>query len=235
MAKTTTPAATFAAVLAEVAAEATPARPRNAQRTADRREVADTRTGAQRARVAAQAAREETAQAAAEGRTQGTETGTSRTGRNGKVPCACQQATDAETGKPLVAQCGKDTWRTFAPGHDARLKGALIRAGLAGRKVRIGSDATEYDATTAAGAWGFRELVAHGVANPGSKLAKRAARAAKAQAEDPQPAPRTLVAKVGRWEREGELVTLGDGQTAFRYTTKGGKVVETTKFAPVAK
>lgn len=243
MATKTDNTALFATVLAEVASEA-PARPRNAQRTADRREAtpaAPKPTAAKRARATAKKEAEATLQAAREGRTQGTQTGTPRTGRNGKVPCSCQVAVDAATNKPLVAKCGQDTWRTFAPGHDARLKGALIRHGLAGGKVRLGSDETEYSVTDAAGAWGFREQVANGLDNPDSKIAKRARAAARREAAQTEggpkakaaPKPRKVSAKVGRWTYEGELVTWGDGQTAFRYTKKGGKVAETTKFRTV--
>lgn len=236
--------------------QATPAevaRPRNAQLVADRR-AAEGRTQApvgkvdvgQRTREQVAKVRKAVAEAQAsatqdarEGRTQGTQTGTKRTGLNGKVPCACQQARDAETGKPLVEVCGRDTQRTFAPGHDARLKGALIRHGLAGRKVRIGNEPHVYDATTAAGAWGFREQVANGVANPDSKLAKRARRVAKSGAEGgpktAKPAPKRVVAKVGRWIYEGEVLAAADGQPVFRYTDKKGATKETLKFAKVAK
>lgn len=229
----------FADLLAEVANQAaTKERPANSQRVADRKASRPARpatrkaTKAQTARAAVRVAHEATRQAAAEGRTQGTQTGTVASGLNGKVPCACQLAVDAATGKPLVPACGRDTWKTFAPGHDARLKGALIRHGLLGGKVMVrgAGDETEYSATDAAGAWGFREQVAAGIANPNSKLARKARRA---QQEDPA-APVTVTAKVGRWEREGTLVTL-NGEQIFRYTTKEGKTKDTAKFVLVSK
>jgi hypothetical protein len=216
----------FADLLASVAAEPKD-RPANSQRVADKRPVPPKPTKARAARAAVKVATVAATQDAREGRTQGTQLGTANSGLNGKHPCACQLAVDAETGKPIVAACGRDTWKTFAPGHDARLKGALIRHGLAGKlvKVRGAGDETEYSATDAAGGWGFREQVAAGVANPGSKLARKARRVAK---EDPQ-VPQAVVAKVGRWEREGVLVTV-NGTEFFRYTTKNGDTKDTAKF-----
>jgi hypothetical protein len=52
---------------------------------------------------------------------------TKDTASKAKHPCACK----------LIAKnaCGADTWATFAPGHDARMKGLLQKAHRAGVKV----------------------------------------------------------------------------------------------------
>lgn len=62
-----------------------------------------------------------------------------------KTPTPCQcfalpfgEVDDGET--PVFIYCGADTMGTFAPGHDAKLKGVLIRAFLNGQTYDVRND-----------------------------------------------------------------------------------------------
>lgn len=66
----------------------------------------------------------------------------------------------------ITTNCGgRTTLRTFAPGHDARLKGYLIRAGIEGHEVRFvdGGMAVSSDAITMAEKYGFGQQVRKGI------------------------------------------------------------------------
>lgn len=74
-----------------------------------------------------------------------------------KTPTPCQcfaqpfgEPDDDET--PMFTYCGADTMGTFAPGHDAKLKGVLIRAFLNGQSYDVRNDGhlTSYDPMTVA-------------------------------------------------------------------------------------
>lgn len=56
-----------------------------------------------------------------------------------------------QSGKVVeTIECRKTTRGTFAPGHDAKLKGLLIRAGRAGHRVReVGDDRKQWPMTVA--------------------------------------------------------------------------------------
>lgn len=93
---------------------------------------------------------------------------------------------DAET-----TGCNETTAREFAPGHDAKLKSLLIRAGVAGFPVRrnLGGMASTSDAAGAARDFAFGYMVQTGIerglAKQAAKAEKKAARksAPKAKAE----------------------------------------------------
>ena len=133
----------------------------------------------------------------------------------------------ADNGEELTTGCNATTKRTFAPGHDARLKGFLIRAGIAGHLVRVGEDANT-DAQAVADQFGFGYMVREGIRKGAEREfrreLRRVAKAAKA------PAPQKVTAKVGRWQYEGTLSADG---TEFAYTDRRGNQVTTTKFARV--
>lgn len=62
-----------------------------------------------------------------------------------KVACKCnttQLSVDAN-GVPTFGPCGEQTSRDFAPGHDARLKGALIRLHVAGHAYKVKGQADQ--------------------------------------------------------------------------------------------
>lgn len=159
-----------------------------------------------------------------------------------EVPCACRAV--LVDGKR--SGCQRTTKRTFAPGHDAQLKGRLIRAAVAGSEVAWAADPkTAVSVAEVAGSHGFGHQVRDGVVRAQrleqEKAERKAARAALAEANratreaakadaqakrDEQKAakaaakaPKTVQAKVGRWTYEG---TVGKGGV-FAYTTKSGE------------
>ncbi|SEO01688.1 hypothetical protein [Actinacidiphila rubida] len=137
----------------------------------------------------------------------------------------------------LTTGCTATARKTFAQGHDAKLKSHLIKWGAAGYEVRVedGAMMTTADAVTMARDYGFGDKVAAGIARATAKIQAKADRAAKkaapAPGDDPQDAtaePQTVTAKVGRWEREGVV----DGDT-FTYTDSKGETQTTTTFTLV--
>lgn len=178
------------------------------------------------------------------------------------VPCACQQfdavireITD-EAGNMVDVEldstgCTETTRRTFAPGHDAKLKGYLIRWEVAGYDIRqiTGGVAVTRSAVDHAAQFGFAIQVANGVRINTEKAEARKAAAdrkheAKAiktgQATKPAPTvekvadedqalkPLNMRVKVGRWEYDATI----DGNTAT-YTDKQGNVKTTQQFVVV--
>jgi len=129
--------------------------------------------------------------------------------------CTCSLVVAfAEDGTEITTGCTATTKRTFAPGHDARLKGFLIRAGRENMLVRVGEDVNT-SAQAVADQFGFGYMVREGIARP------KATRKAKA------PAPKVVTAKVGRWEYEGTLRANG---TEFVYTNRKGEQLVTCTF-----
>lgn len=95
-----------------------------------------------------------------------------------KTPCACsrysvlvnlreQENGDLTWDQELTTGCpGTLTGREFAPGHDAKLKGFLIRAGIAGHEVteNTGGMAVTGSAIAMASRYGFEYMVRQGIA-----------------------------------------------------------------------
>ena len=129
-------------------------------------------------------------------------------------PCACGNFAVAETGERL--HCGGETLRTFAPGHDARLKGFLIRAGRQGQTVKVLGEDEPISPLAAANRYGFGHMVAEGIARP---VRKKAAK---------KTAPKPVTAKVGRWTYEGFVSEDG---TMFSYQDKQGNHKIAERFA----
>lgn len=158
------------------------------------------------------------------------------------TPCLCSKYEvvirefDTPNGPDYDAEgtgCTETTGNEFAPGHDAKLKSLLIRAGVAGHAVRYGSLTTSAD--KAAQGFGFAHMVLAGIEKGKAKAAAKADRnAAKAErraaaprkgkaapaaasgervvavaapAEAPAaPAAETVRVKVGRWEYDAVIV-----------------------------
>lgn len=137
------------------------------------------------------------------------------------APCACSLvvAIDA-AGRETRTGCTATTRRTFAPGHDARLKGFLIRAGRENLHVREVGQGVAHETTAArfAERYGFGHMVREGIA--------RQAKPRKAKAV----APRTVVGKVGRWTYEGTVTANGG---IFTYTDRQGRTLMAEKFTIV--
>jgi len=130
--------------------------------------------------------------------------------------CACGGfiARDASGTQVVRTGCNAMTKRTFAPGHDARLKGFLIRAGREGLLITCPWGGAEVTAEVAANHFGFAHMVRDGIAR---KAAKKVAK----------PQAKKVTAKVGRWFYEG-FVT--EGGALFSYTDKQGASKTATKF-----
>ncbi|MFC7825621.1 hypothetical protein [Streptomyces sp. NPDC057375] len=138
--------------------------------------------------------------------------------------CECSRY-ELEDGR--TTGCQAETKRLFAPGHDAKLKSFLIRAGAAGEMVtRVAEDGhrTSGQADSLAAKFTFGYMVKAGITRSRDKAAEKAARAAQRKAK--KTAPKKVTAKVGRWERTGTV----EGDT-FTYTDAKGATKTTTKFA----
>lgn len=135
--------------------------------------------------------------------------------RTAVKPCTCSLVVAfAEDGTEITTGCTATTKRTFAPGHDARLKGFLIRAGRENMLVRVGQDVNT-SAQAVADQFGFGYMVREGIARGGRKPV------AKKQAKK-------VTAKVGRWFYEGYVT---EGGALFTYKDKQGNDRTATKFA----
>lgn len=109
--------------------------------------------------------------------------------------CACgayevvlNEWTD-EQGQPEIETeetgCAARTTRDFAPGHDAKLKSMLIRAGVRGLEVRhnAGGVVRSGSAETMAKGFGFYHMVVDGIKSGKAKTEAKANRAAAPKAE----------------------------------------------------
>ncbi|OOC52625.1 MULTISPECIES: hypothetical protein [Nocardiopsis] len=136
-------------------------------------------------------------------------------------PCHCARFTNEETGE--ATGCTKTTTREFAPGHDAKLKSLLIRAGAMGAEVRrvVDGMALTGDAVKAAEGYGFAHMVASGIERAHAKArakAERAAARAAAKEKKESTGTDTVRAKVGRATYEGRLES-----SEFVYTVNGAE------------
>jgi hypothetical protein len=137
-----------------------------------------------------------------------------------KTPCECSRYSvliNIRTGndgnlvwdQELTTGCPKTlTGRDFAPGHDAKLKGFLIRAGIEGHEV-CDDQGISCTAEAMAGRYGFAHMVREGVENGKFKRAEAAERR-KAR------------------EHKAELRNDRENEKAERKLAKAAKVVETT-------
>jgi len=152
-------------------------------------------------------------------------------------PCLCgayelEIGSDAETMEYADTGCRSHTTRDFAPGHDAKLKALLIRAGVEDRSVRVntGGVVRVTTAEDAAAAFPFAYMVTNGIKNGREKAAARAARKAerdarKADAPAKTPRPRKAkvteaTIKIGRWVYAAKIDASGNAT----YETSGGEV-----------
>ena len=157
------------------------------------------------------------------------------------MKCRCS-AVVTESGE--TTGCTRTTTRTFAPGHDAKLKSLLGAALANGEMVTVTTDgnAAEMSPLEAAGLMGnFGQMVVavaekirakrERAANHKAKLAANAAKreAERAAKAEKKAAAKVVLpvqkAKVGRWEYEG-VVKAG----RFVYENKQGIKVEAEKF-----
>lgn len=148
-------------------------------------------------------------------------------------PCTCSKvSTRTETGELVSTGCSQTTKRTFAPGHDARLKGFLIRAGVEGQDVTVGDDAPR-SAQAVADQFGFGYMVAEGIKAGAERAFKAELKRVAKDAKKSHVTPREVTAKVGRWTYEGVITDSPTEGPQFTYTSKKGVQTTTTKFTRV--
>lgn len=104
-------------------------------------------------------------------------------------PCASSlySYVDAEGVTHTCGTEGRETTATFCPGHDAKLKSLLIKAGAAGYEVRkdVEGGFLTMSAMEAANEYGFASTVETGIAKAAEKAQAKAERAAaKAEREE---------------------------------------------------
>lgn len=151
----------------------------------------------------------------------------------GRVPCACSKVfAQGEDGKWFGTGCTSVTKRTFAPGHDARLKGFLIRAGAADLSVKMGADATT-NPVTVAEQFGFGHMVAAGIEAAMKRAFARLIKDTKKAAKATHETPKQVMCKVGRWTYEGVITDDPMHGPKFTYTSAKGVQATTTKFTRV--
>lgn len=121
--------------------------------------------------------------------------------------------------------CNAQTVRTFAPGHDAKLKSALITWAILGYEIRKG------DATRSAEGWGddysFGYMIRGGIVRAEARIARRAEKAVAKANKKNKVAPKAVSAKIGRWVYEG---TLDHATGEFTFTNKKGVTITTLNF-----
>lgn len=137
--------------------------------------------------------------------------------------CQCGNFSDAVTGARL--DCDGQTYRNFAPGHDARLKGFLIRAGREGHQIKVLGIRKPISPVEAASTYGFAGMVADGID-------RRPRQRTVATVEHGAPVTATT-AKVGRWTYEGEIRKDDSGTDWFHYKDGRGSTRKTRDFAEV--
>jgi hypothetical protein len=143
------------------------------------------------------------------------------------VACTCSQFA-TEDGR--TTGCTAETKRQFAPGHDAKLKSFLIKAGAEATEVirTVDGIASSADASTHAAKFAFGHMVAAGITRAEGLAAAKAERAAARAARKAAPkTPKKVTAKVGRATFTGRM----DGDH-FVYEV-GGKERRTLKFTAV--
>ncbi|MGW4884042.1 hypothetical protein [Streptomyces murinus] len=141
--------------------------------------------------------------------------------------CTCSQFATADG---RTTGCKAETKRLFAPGHDAKLKSFLIKAGAEGAEVirTVDGIASPADAATHAAKFAFGHMVTAGIKRAETKAAEKAERAAARAAKKSAPkAPKKVTAKVGRATFTGHM----DGDH-FVYEVKG-KERRTLKFQAI--
>lgn len=151
-------------------------------------------------------------------------------------PCTCSTvyAFDAD-GQIFTTGCVKTTARRFAPGHDARLKGFLIKHGAAGHTVRrqVGGTTVATTIDAIADGYGFGHQVRAGIKRAADKAFAKLIRDTKRQAKATHETPKQVTCKVGRWTYEGVVTDSPVEGPQFTFTNRKGIQVTTTKFTRI--
>lgn len=143
-------------------------------------------------------------------------TNTAKTTAPHACDCGGYKAIDASGTVVVTTGCNATTRRTFAPGHDARMKGFLIRAGREGMLIRTPEGGDDQLPAKVAERFGFAQMVRDGIA--------------RVRKDKKVAAPAKVVGKVGRWTYEG---TVTAGGKIFTYTDRKGAQLMAEKFTIV--
>lgn len=123
-------------------------------------------------------------------------------------PCASSlySYTDAEGVTHTCGTEGRETTATFCPGHDAKLKSLLIKAGAAGYEVRkdVEGGFLTMSAMEAANEYGFASTVETGIAKAAEKAQAKAEREAKRAAAKAEREEKAAKAKAEREAKKAE-------------------------------
>lgn len=127
--------------------------------------------------------------------------------------------------------CTQTTERIFAPGHDAKLKSLLIKAGAAGSEiVRAEGGVNVYSsAEQVAKSYGFELQVLAGVKRAQAKAAERAEKKAAKASQKPSKKGVEVGAQIKVGRHFYDALIAPDGTA--KYVTKGG----VSKTAPSGK
>jgi hypothetical protein len=154
----------------------------------------------------------------------------------GDTPESLEDGDDPNEIVAVVHQsCGEQTSRTFAPGHDAKLKGVLLRAARSGREYSYTEGALLIHADP------LVELANRGWSHLLVELKERPKKARKNQkprkSDSPDSVtqveafntadPFTSTVKVGRWTYPARIIQpdTGDGRVTVEYRKKDGQLV----------
>lgn len=123
-------------------------------------------------------------------------------------PCASSlySYVDAEGVTHTCGTEGRETTATFCPGHDAKLKSLLIKAGAAGYEVRkdVEGGFLTMSAMEAANEYGFASTVETGIAKAAEKAQAKAEREAKRAAAKAEREEKAAKAKAEREAKKAE-------------------------------
>jgi hypothetical protein len=145
-------------------------------------------------------------------------------------PCQCNtQVIDTlEDGTPVHGSCGAQTKSRFAPGHDARLKGTLLKLIRSNQEytVREGGALTSSNPATVLTEMGWAKFNVE----PKAKVRKP-----KAEKANDKAGFHPVRVKLGRWIYDANVVSEDVNELTVSYQDKKGntKVVEVKRSALV--
>lgn len=144
----------------------------------------------------------------------------------GDTPEALKDGDDPNTLVSNVYQaCGAETRRTFAPGHDAKLKGVLINEYRAGRDYAFvdGSLLVHVDPMTKATELGWAHFLTESAPKPVKASKPKAEKATKAS-KQAKPGFHPVRVKIGRWVYDAAVEAEDVNALTVTYRDKKGNL-----------
>lgn len=151
------------------------------------------------------------------------------------INCQCfavLQITGDFTANPIYGPCGAQTQGTFAPGHDAKLKGALLSLIRSGEEyIRVPADGG-----TPISISPLEALQLRGWERFNKPVTPKAPRKAKVNGNKSHPGFHPVRVKIGRWTYDAVVVSESTNELTVSYTDrKSNKVVCEIKRAQVVE